>query len=120
MFVFEGQPGKDLCDRQLGVTRRDVLRVGGAGMLGLTLAPMLQLKGQAEELGKGGMATVYLAEDIRHGRKVAIKVLDPELSQTIARERFLREGTLAAAINHPVTCISSRGRLWYSQRSAAR
>ena len=54
MFVFQGQPGKDVCDRQLGVTRRDVLRVGGAGMLGLTLGPMLQLKSQAEELGQGG------------------------------------------------------------------
>jgi len=39
-----GQPGKDLCDRHLGVTRRDILRVGGSGMLGLSLGSMLQLK----------------------------------------------------------------------------
>jgi hypothetical protein len=44
-----GQPGKDLCDRHLGVTRRDVLRVGGSGVLGLSLASMLGLKARARE-----------------------------------------------------------------------
>ena len=53
MFVFQGQRGKDLCDAHLCVTRRDVLRVGGAGMLGLTLGNMLQLKSQAAET-RGG------------------------------------------------------------------
>ena len=43
-----GQPGKDLCDSHLGVTRRDVLRVGGSGMLGLGLGSMLQLQAQAK------------------------------------------------------------------------
>ncbi|HEX3262861.1 MAG TPA: hypothetical protein VHR37_04295, partial [Solirubrobacterales bacterium] len=42
------------------------------------------------ELGAGGMATVYLAEDLRHDRKVAIKVLKPELAAVIGAERFLR------------------------------
>ncbi|HUF65507.1 MAG TPA: hypothetical protein VMM17_05970 [Gemmatimonadaceae bacterium] len=42
------------------------------------------------ELGAGGMATVYLAEDVRHGRQVAIKVLHPELGAVIGAERFLR------------------------------
>ena len=41
MFRIIGRPGKDLCDRELGVTRRDVLRVGGSGMLGMTLGTML-------------------------------------------------------------------------------
>ncbi len=41
------------------------------------------------ELGRGGMATVYLAEDLRHGRQVAIKVLHPELSAVLGPERFL-------------------------------
>ncbi|MBM83534.1 MAG: hypothetical protein CMJ78_23490 [Planctomycetaceae bacterium] len=44
MLVVPGQPGKDLCDRNLGVTRRDLLRVGGASMMGLTLADMLQMQ----------------------------------------------------------------------------
>ena len=42
------------------------------------------------ELGRGGMATVYLADDLRHERQVAIKVLHPELSATLGAERFLR------------------------------
>src|SRR6185436_12765420 len=42
-----GQPGKDLCDRHLGVTRRDILRVGGAGMLGMTLGQVLEAQAQA-------------------------------------------------------------------------
>src|SRR5689334_6085406 len=51
------------------------------------------------ELGRGGMATVYLARDLRHRRTVAIKVLNPELA--IAPERFLREIEIAAALSHP-------------------
>ena len=49
-----GQPGKDLCDSHLGVSRRDVLRVGGAGMLGMSLGGMLQLQAQANEGSSGG------------------------------------------------------------------
>jgi hypothetical protein len=48
MWVIPGQPGKDLCDRQLGVTRRDLLRVGGSGLLGLSLGRMLELHAKAE------------------------------------------------------------------------
>ncbi|MEO8578325.1 MAG: protein kinase, partial [Gemmatimonadales bacterium] len=53
------------------------------------------------EIGRGGMATVFLAQDLKHRRPVAIKVLLPELSSSIASERFLREITLAANLNHP-------------------
>ena len=53
------------------------------------------------ELGAGGMATVYLALDIRHGRKVALKVLRPELAAVIGAERFLAEITTTAALAHP-------------------
>ena len=53
------------------------------------------------ELGQGGMATVYLAADLRHDRKVALKVLRPELAATIGPERFLREIRIAAQLQHP-------------------
>ena len=53
------------------------------------------------ELGRGGMATVFLATDIRHERQVAIKVLHPDLSATIGAERFEREIKLAAKLQHP-------------------
>jgi len=53
------------------------------------------------ELGRGGMATVYLAWDLRHDRKVALKVLHPELSSALGSDRFLREIKLAARLNHP-------------------
>ena len=53
------------------------------------------------ELGRGGMATVYLARDLKHRRDVAIKVLDPEVAAAIAHDRFLREIDIAAHLNHP-------------------
>jgi serine/threonine-protein kinase len=53
------------------------------------------------ELGQGGMATVYLALDLKHHRKVAIKVLRPELAAALGTERFLREIEIAAALHHP-------------------
>ena len=53
------------------------------------------------ELGAGGMATVYLAEDLKHQRKVAVKVLRPELAAAIGADRFLREITTTANLRHP-------------------
>ncbi len=53
------------------------------------------------ELGAGGMATVYLAEDLKHHRRVAIKVLAPELARSLGAERFLREIEVTANLNHP-------------------
>jgi serine/threonine-protein kinase len=53
------------------------------------------------ELGQGGMATVYLAEDLKHGRRVAIKVLRPDLAAVIGAERFLREIKTIAVLQHP-------------------
>jgi serine/threonine-protein kinase len=53
------------------------------------------------EIGRGGMATVYGADDLRHGRRVAIKVLRPELTATLGAERFLREIGIAARLTHP-------------------
>src|SRR5690348_16761226 len=53
------------------------------------------------ELGAGGMATVYLAEDLKHKRKVALKVLKPELAAVLGAERFVQEITTTAALQHP-------------------
>src|SRR5215204_5489290 len=53
------------------------------------------------ELGRGGMATVYLAQDSKHDRIVALKVLHPDLAASLGPERFLREIKLAARLNHP-------------------
>jgi serine/threonine-protein kinase len=53
------------------------------------------------ELGRGGMATVFLARDLRHDRPVALKVLHPELAASLGPERFLREVRLAARLQHP-------------------
>jgi len=71
------------------------------------------------ELGRGGMATVFLARDLRHERPVALKVLHPELAATLGPERFLREIRLAARLQHPhiLTVLDSgdaSGQLWFT------
>ncbi len=53
------------------------------------------------ELGEGGMATVYLAEDLKHHRRVAIKVLKPELAAVLGADRFVQEITTTASLQHP-------------------
>jgi eukaryotic-like serine/threonine-protein kinase len=53
------------------------------------------------ELGQGGMATVYLAADLKHDRKVAIKVLKPELAAVLGAERFVQEIATTAQLQHP-------------------
>jgi serine/threonine protein kinase/pimeloyl-ACP methyl ester carboxylesterase len=70
------------------------------------------------ELGRGGMATVYLAEDLKHGRQVAVKVLRSELAAAIGAERFLKEIRITATLQHPhiLTLIDSgeaEGYLYY-------
>ena len=52
-------------------------------------------------LSEGGMATVYLAEDLKHKRKVAVKVLRPELAAVLGAERFVQEITTTANLQHP-------------------
>ncbi len=71
-------------------------------MIPATLASALSDRYRIErELGQGGMATVYLAEDLKHHRKVAIKVLRPELAAVIGPERFVREIRTIANLQHP-------------------
>ena len=53
------------------------------------------------EVGSGGMATVYLAQDLKHRRQVAVKVLAPELAAALGPERFLREIEISAGLDHP-------------------
>lgn len=53
------------------------------------------------ELGRGGMATVYLAQDLRHHRSVAVKVMDPDIANPISAQRFLREIEIASGLTHP-------------------
>jgi TolB-like protein len=71
------------------------------------------------ELGRGGMATVYLARDLRHDRLVALKVLRPDLAATLGPERFLQEIKLAARLQHPhilpmFDSGEAEGSLWYA------
>jgi serine/threonine protein kinase len=71
------------------------------------------------ELGHGGMATVYVAHDLRHDRPVALKVLRSELTASLGVERFQREIRLAGGLQHPniLTVLdsgSSEGLLWYT------
>src|SRR6266542_2430641 len=77
------------------------------------------------ELGRGGMATVYLAQDLRHDRPVALKVLHAELAHALGPERFLQEIKLAARLQHPHilgvldsgetgTGEAGGGRLWFT------
>ncbi len=68
------------------------------GRLKSALADRYQIE---RELGSGGMATVYLAKDLKHERQVAVKVLRPELAAALGSERFLREIKIAANLNHP-------------------
>ena len=71
------------------------------------------------ELGRGGMATVFLAQDLRHDRPVALKVLHPDLAHALGPERFQREIKLAARLQHPhiLTVHDSgeaAGQLWFT------
>ncbi|HEY9015204.1 MAG TPA: protein kinase, partial [Gemmatimonadales bacterium] len=71
------------------------------------------------ELGRGGMATVFLAQDLKHDRPVALKVLQPELAAVLGPERFQREIRFAARLQHPhiLTVLDSgetAGQLWFT------
>src|SRR5437870_4033208 len=71
------------------------------------------------ELGRGGMATVFLAHDLKHDRPVALKVLRPELAQVLGPDRFLREIRLCARLQHPHIVVvhdsgDADGQLWFT------
>jgi serine/threonine-protein kinase len=65
------------------------------------------------EIGRGGMSLVYLARDLRNERRVALKVLRPNLAQVLGSDRFLREIKVAAGLTHPhILPLSTRHRRW--------
>ena len=85
------------------------------GRLATALAGRYQLE---REIGRGGMATVHLARDLRHHRRVAIKVLREELAAAVGAERFLEEIRVTASLQHPhilplFDSGSAEGLLWY-------
>jgi eukaryotic-like serine/threonine-protein kinase len=89
--------------------------IGRSVVPGATLADRYTIE---SELGHGGMATVYLAEERKHGRKVAIKVLRPELSASVDANRFTREIQIVARLSHPhivplIDSGESNGLLYY-------
>ena len=93
-----GRDGKT--SRPLGPPRRDILA-------GMSVVPEHLASALAERyvlqrpLGRGGMATVYLAQDLKHHRQVAVKVLQANLAASLGAERFLKEIEIAARLSHP-------------------
>jgi serine/threonine protein kinase/tetratricopeptide (TPR) repeat protein len=90
-----------------------------ADLLSELTAALADRYGIERELGRGGMATVFLARDLRHDRPVAFKVLHPDLAATLGPERFQREIRMAARLQHPhiLTVLDSgdaAGRLWFT------
>jgi serine/threonine-protein kinase len=71
------------------------------------------------ELGRGGMATVFLAHDLKHGRLVALKVLHPELANALGPDRFLREIQIAASLSHPNILALHDSGTWAPESGAA-
>ncbi|PYP19232.1 MAG: hypothetical protein DMD53_14695 [Gemmatimonadetes bacterium] len=72
-----------------------------SGLLGRLQVALAERYSIERELGHGGMATVYLAEDLKHRRSVALKVLSPVLAASLGTDRFLREIDIAARLTHP-------------------
>src|SRR5688500_17303997 len=96
---FEGSPTMDTAPSEDAVEngRRD----RGEERLGAVAAALAGRYRVEREVGRGGMATVYVAEDLRHRRRVAVKVLHAELGAALGPERFLREIEVTAGLHHP-------------------
>jgi len=93
---------RDPCQAQVAsLPRVGVIRGTMAEVIDRLRAALADRYAIEAEAGAGGMATVYRAEDLRHHRTVAIKVLRPELAATLGPERFLREIEIAASLSHP-------------------
>ena len=88
-------------DERLAPIEAALLAPTGAKHLERLSAALAHRYGIQRELGRGGMATVYLAEDLKHKRNVAVKVLRPELAAVLGSERFLNEIEVTANLQHP-------------------
>lgn len=97
-LVAECERESSLLDRPAAEIFPELLRGDESALLPETLGGRYRIE---RELGRGGMARVYLAEDLKHGRHVAVKVIRPELAASLGRERFLREIEIAARLRHP-------------------
>ena len=75
--------------------------MGGSDSLTRIRAALSDRYTIGRELGRGAMATVYLAQDLKHARQVAIKVLSPDVALGVRAERFVREIAIAAQLTHP-------------------
>ena len=95
-FPFE-KTGSDRVDADHGSEMTGGI-ADAAARLGIALADRYRIE---RELGQGGMATVYLAHDLKHDRKVAIKVLKPELAAVLGADRFIVEIKTTASLQHP-------------------
>jgi serine/threonine protein kinase len=82
----------------VGLETQEPMSSGSTKNLGTALAGRYTIE---SEIGAGGMATVYLAHDLKHARKVALKVLRPDLVAALSTDRFQREIRIAAGLNHP-------------------
>jgi eukaryotic-like serine/threonine-protein kinase len=92
------------CDRGDGILAKPAAAEYGAMLAESAAEPLSPIADRYEivrEIGRGGMATVYLADDSKHGRQVAIKVLHGDLARLIGHDRFMREIEIAASLSHP-------------------
>ncbi len=102
-----------------GILESDPRRMVGGDPIALAPGQKVDAYEVVREIGRGGMAAVYLAEDGRHGRVLALKVLHPGLGAVFGYERFRREIRLAARLHHPHILPlhdsgESQGQLWYT------
>ncbi len=109
----------DAHDLPGGILESDPRQVVGGDPMALAAGQKVDAYEVVREIGRGGMAAVYLAEDGRHGRLLALKVLHPGLGAVFGYERFRREIRLAARLHHPHILPlhdsgESQGQLWYT------
>jgi serine/threonine-protein kinase len=97
-LVDECERAVPMLDRPVAEGFSRLLVEDGAATVPATLGGRYQIE---REVGRGGMARVYLARDVKHSRNVAVKVIRPELAASLGRDRFLREIEIAAGLRHP-------------------
>ena len=97
-LVAECEAAMPLLDRPAVERFEDLIHTDPSGELPAVLDGRYHI---TRELGRGGMARIYLADDLRHGRTVAVKVIRPSLAKALGADRFLREIAIIARLRHP-------------------